>query len=165
MLSETRPGVDAADAAAAKTAGILAESAADAAGCTVYIGVGVNLAQTEFPASIRGRAVSLLLARRALPGGGDAVYTGEDRFRLLEKILARLHPEIAGGQSAAGWRERLQARLYRRGERVRFFAGAAGAGQLVEGTLSGIGENGEILITADGETETRAFVTGELDVY
>jgi BirA family biotin operon repressor/biotin-[acetyl-CoA-carboxylase] ligase len=162
---ETPSGVN----AAAKTAGILTESAADAGDCAVYIGVGVNLAQTEFPAGLRGRAASILLARRALPGGGGAAskaaYTGEDRFRLLEKILARLHPEIDGGQFSAAWRERLEARLYRRGERVRFFAGAAGTGHLVEGVLSGIGENGELLITADGETESRAFITGELDVY
>ncbi|MDR2053916.1 MAG: biotin--[acetyl-CoA-carboxylase] ligase family protein, partial [Treponema sp.] len=84
MLAGPLPG------GTAKTAGILAESVVDASGCTVYIGVGVNLAQTEFPAAIRGRAASILLARRALPGGGDAAYTGEDRFRLLEKILARL---------------------------------------------------------------------------
>ncbi|MDR2051802.1 MAG: biotin--[acetyl-CoA-carboxylase] ligase, partial [Treponema sp.] len=114
---------------------------------------------------IRGRAASILLARRALPGGGDAAYTGEDRFRLLEKILARLHPEISGEQSSAAWREHLEARLYRRGERVRFFAGSAGAGRQVEGVLSGIGENGELLIRADGETESTAFITGELDVY
>ncbi|MDR2784377.1 MAG: biotin--[acetyl-CoA-carboxylase] ligase [Treponema sp.] len=160
-LPEKQPRVN----AAAKTAGILAESVVDAAGCTVYIGVGVNLAQTEFPAAIRGRAVSLLLARRALSGNGDAVYTGEDRFRLLEKILACLYPEVNGGQSSAGWRERLDARLYRHGERVRFFAGSADEGRQVEGALSGIGENGELLITADGETESRAFITGELDVY
>jgi hypothetical protein len=93
------------------------------------------------------------------------VYTGEDRFRLLEKILARLYPEIVGGQSPAAWRERLEARLYRRGERVRFFAGGAGAKHPVEGVLLGIGESGELLITADGETESGAFITGELDVY
>ncbi|MDR2785090.1 MAG: biotin--[acetyl-CoA-carboxylase] ligase [Treponema sp.] len=159
MLSGIRPGGD----TAAKTAGILAESVVDTAGCTVYIGVGVNLAQTEFPAAIRGKAISLLLARQAL--SGSAAYTGEDRFQLLEKILARLYPEITGEQFSSGWRERLEARLYRHGERVRFFAGSADAGRRVEGVLSGIGENGELLITADGETESRAFITGELDVY
>jgi BirA family biotin operon repressor/biotin-[acetyl-CoA-carboxylase] ligase len=169
MLTGTRPGAD----AAAKTAGILAESVVDASGCAVYIGVGVNLAQTEFPAAIRGKAISLLLARRALSGSGDAEgradgiagYSGEDRFRLLEKILARLYPEIAGGQSPAAWRERLEARLYRRGERVRFFAGGVDAGRRVEGVLSGIGEDGELLITADGETESWPFITGELEMY
>jgi BirA family biotin operon repressor/biotin-[acetyl-CoA-carboxylase] ligase len=165
MLSETRPG----GGSAAKTAGILAESVVEASGCAVYIGVGVNLAQTEFPAAIRGKATSLLLARRALAGNGDAAgkaaYTGEDRFRLLGKILARLYPEIAGGQSPAAWRKSLEARLYRYGERVRFFAGGVDAGRPVEGVLSGIGEDGELLITADGETESRPFITGELDMY
>ena len=159
MLSGTRPGAS----NAAKTAGILAESVVEASGCTVYIGVGVNLAQTEFPAAIRGKATSLLLARRAL--AGKAAYTGEDRFRLLGKILARLYPEIAGEQSPIAWRESLEARLYRYGERVRFFAGGVDAGRPVEGVLSGIGEDGELLIMADGETESRPFITGELDVY
>jgi BirA family biotin operon repressor/biotin-[acetyl-CoA-carboxylase] ligase len=161
MLLETRAGAD----TASKAAGILAESAADDSGCAVYIGVGVNLAQTEFPAAVRAGATSLLLARRSLPAGAGkaAAYTGEDRFRLLEKILARLYREIAGGRLPA-WRGRLEERLYRRGERVRFFPGAAGAGQQVEGVLSGIGGDGELLVTADGETESRAFITGELGV-
>ncbi|MDR1353223.1 MAG: biotin--[acetyl-CoA-carboxylase] ligase family protein [Treponema sp.] len=162
MLLERRAGAD----TASKAAGILAESAAGDSGCVVCIGAGVNLAQTEFPAAVRAGATSLLLARQSLPActGKAAAYTGEDRFRLLEKILARLYREIAGGRLPA-WRERLEERLYRRGERVRFFPGGAGTGRQVEGVLSGIGEAGELLVTVDGETESRLFITGELDVY
>jgi BirA family biotin operon repressor/biotin-[acetyl-CoA-carboxylase] ligase len=160
MLIETRSGAD----TAAKTAGILTESVPDASGCVVYAGVGVNLAQTEFPPDIRTKATSLLLACRSVSGGsGKTAYIAKDRFRLLEKILSRLYPEITAGQSC--WKERLEARLYRRGERIRFFAGGPGAGLPVEGVLSGIGTDGELLITADGETESRAFITGEIDVY
>jgi BirA family biotin operon repressor/biotin-[acetyl-CoA-carboxylase] ligase len=163
MLITARSGAS----AAAKTAGILTESAADASGCVVYIGVGVNLAQTEFPQDIRAKATSLLLTRRSLSGASakTAAYTAKDRFRLLEKILARLYPELSGGQSSIGWRERLEARLYRRGERVRFFTGGPGAGLPVEGVFLGINADGELLLKADGETEARAFITGELDVY
>jgi BirA family biotin operon repressor/biotin-[acetyl-CoA-carboxylase] ligase len=163
MLINARPGAD----AAAKTAGILTESVTAASGCVVYIGVGVNMAQTEFPEEIRAKATSLLLARRALSGGSakTAGYTEGDRFRLLEKILARLYPELGAGGPYTGWRERLEARLYRRGGRVRFFAGGPGAGRPVEGVFLGIGAEGELLIRADGETEARVFVTGELDVY
>jgi BirA family biotin operon repressor/biotin-[acetyl-CoA-carboxylase] ligase len=162
----------------AKTAGILAESITDVSGCTVYIGVGVNMAQTEFPAEFRGKATSLLLAQQnpspALPhasgslgldGGPAGGYTGEDRFLLLKKILACLYSEIAQTPSGDDWRERLKTRLYRYGERVRFFDGGADTGQQVEGVLSGIGETGELLITPDGETQARAFITGELAVY
>jgi BirA family biotin operon repressor/biotin-[acetyl-CoA-carboxylase] ligase len=167
MLLETRAGAD----IAAKAAGVLAESAADASGCAVYIGVGVNLAQAEFPAAFRARATSLLLARRSLRAGGSGdggkadACGGAGRFRLLEKILSRLYREIGGEDPRAGWRERLEERLYRRGERVRFFPGGAGAGQQAEGVLLGIGCGGELLLRLDGETESRAFVTGELDVY
>jgi BirA family biotin operon repressor/biotin-[acetyl-CoA-carboxylase] ligase len=156
-------GARAASNAAAKTAGILAESVTDASGCAVCIGVGVNLAQTEFPAAFRGKATSLLLAQRALSGASPSA--GDGRFPLLEKILARLYPEITGDQTRSFWRERLEARLYRRGERVRFSEGAADTGRCIEGVLSGIGEGGELLITPDGETKARAFTTGELDVY
>jgi BirA family biotin operon repressor/biotin-[acetyl-CoA-carboxylase] ligase len=162
MLIETRSGTD----AAAKTAGILTESVPDTSGCVVYTGVGVNLAQTEFPPDIRANATSVLLARRSVSGafGKAAAYAARDRFRLLEKILARLHPEITA-ESCTGWRERLEARLYRRGGRVRFFAGGPGAGLPVEGVLSGISANGELLITPDGETESRACITGEIGGY
>jgi BirA family biotin operon repressor/biotin-[acetyl-CoA-carboxylase] ligase len=157
---------------AAKAAGILTESVTDASGCTVYIGVGVNLAQTEFPEAFRSKVTSLFLAQQTprltenTAGPlSRAAYTGEDRFPLLEKILVRLYLEITREQSRADWRERLNARLYRHKERVRFFAGGADTGEQVEGVLTGIGETGELLIMVDGETETRAFITGELAVY
>jgi BirA family biotin operon repressor/biotin-[acetyl-CoA-carboxylase] ligase len=157
-------------AVAAKTAGILTESVSDASCCTVYIGVGVNLAQTEFPEAFSRKATSLLLAQQslsaALPHTSGFIvpsYNSEDRFLLLEKILAHLYAELNETQS--DWRERLLKRLYRYGERVRFFAGGVDSRQQVDGVLSGISETGELIITADGETEGKAFITGELDVY
>jgi BirA family biotin operon repressor/biotin-[acetyl-CoA-carboxylase] ligase len=160
-----------------KAAGILTE--ADSG--TVYIGVGVNLAQKEFPQEIRAKAVSLLLARETIAAGNsntvdgkyDSVFTAPElsegaAFLLLEAILLRLHGELAAGVPAAGsgsWRERLTARLYRKGERVRFLSGGADAGEAVEGVLAGIGEDGELLIVSDGDDEPHAFITGELAVY
>ncbi|MDR0731769.1 MAG: biotin--[acetyl-CoA-carboxylase] ligase [Treponema sp.] len=174
-----------------KLAGILSETD----GSTVFIGVGVNMRQREFPPGLRRKATSLSLSLRELglegiggPGGpcSDSLETdspppgspetGSDpRFVLLGLILKRLHAEIeapaAGGKGsvlcvpATAWRERLEERLYMRGEQVRFIAGEADSGRIVEGTLQGIGPGGELLILPRGGGGERAFVTGELDLY
>jgi len=136
---------------AKKTAGILCE----AAGGTVHIGVGINVAQKEFSPHLREKAVSIALAadRDIAPG---------ERFSLLEKILARLFDELNAPQNAAGWKSRLEKRLYKKGEQVVFVEGEAGSGREVCGCLEGIGEDGELLILAEGEAQPRSFVTGEL---
>jgi BirA family biotin operon repressor/biotin-[acetyl-CoA-carboxylase] ligase len=140
-----------------KIAGILTEGD----GMRVFIGIGVNVAQTEFPAELRAKAGSIALAL-------EAALPAESRFDLLEKILARLYAELAAPKnsgSSGGWRERLAERLYRRGEQVCFVEGAADSGRELRGRLAGIGDGGELLIVPDGETEARPFVTGELRVY
>jgi BirA family biotin operon repressor/biotin-[acetyl-CoA-carboxylase] ligase len=141
------------DATVKKTAGILAE----ASGGTVFIGIGINVAQRQFPDSIQHRATSLSLA------SGEDIKS-ESRFVLLEKILACLHSEI---ESAAekDWRIPLVERLYKKGERVSFMEGGADSGRMVEGILDGIGPGGELLITPDGSKKPRAFLAGELRLY
>ncbi|GHV36124.1 hypothetical protein AGMMS49546_00840 [Spirochaetia bacterium] len=138
-----------------KIAGILTEGD----GRQIFIGVGVNVAQTEFPAELRAKAGSIALAM-------GTVLSAESRFSLLEKILPRLYAELESAKSGSVlWRERLTERLYRRGEQVCFVEGAADSGKEVRGVLAGIGEGGELLIVPKGETEARGFVTGELKVY
>jgi len=139
-------------AAAVKIAGILTE----ADGKTVYIGVGVNVAQRDFPEAHRAKAASIIQAVDNLPDGA--------RFALLEKILARLYREIECG-AAAAWRQRLTQRLYKKGRQVIFAPGAADSDCLVEGELSGLGPGGELLIIPNGEQGEQAFITGELRVY
>jgi BirA family biotin operon repressor/biotin-[acetyl-CoA-carboxylase] ligase len=147
------------DAKAKKAAGILAE----AEGGTVHIGIGINVAQSEFPLSLRDKATSISLAagRQIVP---------EARFTLLEKILSRLYRELEAPEEKAGgrssdWRGRLEERLYKKGEQVCFIEGEAGSDRIVEGCLAGIGPGGELLIVPRGETGARPFVTGELRVY
>ncbi|WP_043923052.1 biotin--[acetyl-CoA-carboxylase] ligase [Leadbettera azotonutricia] len=134
-----------------KVAGILTEGD----GKNVFIGIGVNVGQKEFPEALRGKAVSIFQAL------GDQEIP--ERFDLLEKILKHLYLEL--NNAAPPWRSSLEARLYRKGEMIRFIDGAAESGRVVEGLLSGIGRDGELLIKPDGEKDPRAFVTGELDVY
>ncbi|GHV91364.1 hypothetical protein AGMMS50268_18670 [Spirochaetia bacterium] len=138
-----------------KIAGILTEGD----GRQIFIGIGVNVAQTEFPAELRAKAGSIALAM-------GTVLSAESRFSLLEKILPRLYAELESAEGGSvSWRERLTERLYRRGEQVCFIEGAADSGKEVRGVLAGIGEGGELLIVPKGETEARAFVAGELKVY
>ena len=139
-----------------KIAGILIETD----GNNVYIGVGVNVAQTEFPQEYSYKAGSIIQALPSLP-----LDVG---FILLEKILFRLYEEIESpkvNEQDESWRERLLGRLYKKGEIVRFAEGAADCGSVVEGTLSGLGPEGELLIVPKGEKKERSFVTGELLVY
>jgi len=140
---------------ARKAAGILTETD----GKIVYTGVGVNVAQQEFPEEYRSRAGNIIHSFPVLPE--DA------RFDLLEKILSRLYAEIESPLSieSQAWRERLLNRLYKKGEIVTFAEGAADSEKLVEGVLSGLGSEGELLIIPRGEEKERAFITGELRVY
>jgi BirA family biotin operon repressor/biotin-[acetyl-CoA-carboxylase] ligase len=141
---------------ARKVAGILTEWD----GKTVYIGVGVNVSQSDFPSEYKTKAGSII---QACPGLGENA-----RFDLLEKILSRLYNEIEKPRIDAlpeCWRERLEERLYMRGETVTFLPGVADSGSLVEGVLSGIGPEGELRIIPVGEVKEQAFTSGELRVY
>jgi BirA family biotin operon repressor/biotin-[acetyl-CoA-carboxylase] ligase len=127
-----------------KSAGILVEGK----GNTVFAGIGVNVAQEEFPGEIRNRAGSLRLALGPLPLDAS--------FSMLEKTLDRLYGEL---RETAGdpWRFRLDERLYRKGETVRFITGS---GENVTGILAGTGPGGELIL--DTDREKRTFVSGEL---
>jgi BirA family biotin operon repressor/biotin-[acetyl-CoA-carboxylase] ligase len=129
---------------ALKTAGILTESESG----NVYIGIGVNLSQNQFQNS---KSTSIGLA-------AGVEYKTSDKFILLEKILSCLSAEI----DSSDWRERIETRLYKKGERVCFAKGAADSGDMVSGTINGIGPDGELLIIPDGETGLLAFTAGEI---
>jgi len=137
-----------------KAAGILTETD----GKIVYIGVGVNVAQEEFPEEYRSKAGSIIQFFPTL--------TENARLDLLEKILSRLYEEIENQPAKSEtWRERLLNRLYKKGETVTFAEGAADSEKIVEGVLSGLGPGGELLIIPKGEEKARSFITGELRVY
>jgi BirA family biotin operon repressor/biotin-[acetyl-CoA-carboxylase] ligase len=141
------------DGAYKKAAGILTEGN----GSAVFIGVGVNVGRIDFPPELRDRAGSLALAIGSLPPQAPLM--------LLEKILAYLHEEIETPQSLSPWRRRLEERLYKKGEAVRFTVGAADNLKTVEGVLRGIGPSGEIIIAAGNGVPgpEQPFVSGEIE--
>jgi BirA family biotin operon repressor/biotin-[acetyl-CoA-carboxylase] ligase len=143
-----------------KLAGILAEGD----GRIVHIGCGINVAQTCFPEELRGKAASLAMA---LSGAGDSnpASLAASRFRLLERILARLYGELGDSAGREDWRDRLEQRLFMKDREVVFIAGGTDSLARVEGRLLGVGPAGEILIEPRGEGKARPFVSGELRVY
>jgi len=136
-----------------KAVGILCE----ADGGNVHLGIGINTAQKEFPSHLREKAVSIALA-------ANRDISREERFTLLEKILEKLYAELDAAQCSEtnNWKPRLEKKLYKKGEQVIFIEGAADSGKKISGCLCGIGDGGELLITPDGETQARPFITGEL---
>ena len=143
--------------AAQKAAGILVE----ADGGDVHIGIGVNVAQRQFPDFLRDKVTSISLA-------AEREIASEECYTLLEKILMRLHAEIenSGGDQDGDWRGRIEARLYQKGKQVCFAEGPADSGKMVTGILCGIGPEGELLIAPSGgpEGKTVSFTTGELRI-
>jgi BirA family biotin operon repressor/biotin-[acetyl-CoA-carboxylase] ligase len=131
-----------------KICGILCE----ADGGNVHIGIGINIMQKEFPPYIKHKATSIFLE---VGQAGSKLY-------LLEKILSHLYNELENA-SGRDWKLNLEQRLYKKGERIQFKEGAAdNSVKTIKGTLSGIGDNGELLIIPDGENKEMLCVTGEL---
>ncbi|MDR1900886.1 MAG: biotin--[acetyl-CoA-carboxylase] ligase [Treponema sp.] len=187
-----------------KTAGILTESD----GSLVYIGIGVNVFQREFPDQIKTKATSIWKemekagkSRTGREKGERGILLGAccacgflrrqrrknpdypaslgslqgkkspcgrffgvlcaKRNKLLGHILARLHKELTADRT--DWRSRLEERLFKKDEQVRFIPGGADSPLKVEGILRGIGPEGGLIIEI--ENDSRSFITGELDVY
>ena len=156
-----------------KVCGILCEGASP----WVYAGMGINLLQKEFPPELSHRSISVLQAR----GGEQKVKDGIDRYRLLINLLQHSKDLLAerafagrdsadmtakaGKSTDVDWHRELDRRLYKKGERVRFLAGSAEEPSEVRGILDGVSATGELLIRTEGERQSRAFITGELDVY
>jgi len=133
-----------------KTAGILCE----AAGGNVHLGIGINVAQKEFPPHLKRKATSIALE---IESGLDP----SQRFCLLKKILTRLFDELET-RAGENWKKRLEERLYKKGELVIFIEGSADSGREIRGCITGIGDNGELLILPEGDNILQAFITGEL---
>jgi len=133
-----------------KTAGILCE----AENGNVHIGIGINVAQKEFPSHLCKKATSIAAA-------ASTQIMDEDRFILLEKILMQLFNELHV-INKSNWKVRLEKRLYKKDEQVIFIEGQAGSKKEIAGCLLGITDSGELLIKPKGESSARSFITGEL---
>jgi BirA family biotin operon repressor/biotin-[acetyl-CoA-carboxylase] ligase len=162
-----------------KIAGILTEGSISAAPPhTVFAGIGVNVLQKTFSGLDRA-AVSIAL----INGMHDAAshntppydLTAENprnsmqegqtlRFLVLEQILKALWTELVSEPQTepyiGSWRERISARLFQRGSRIHFAPGGRGSETAVSCIISGIGEDGELIVQT--EHGCQSFVSGEI---
>jgi len=135
-----------------KTAGILCE----ADDGNVFLGVGINVAQKKFPEHLRQKATSI-----ALEINDVQMIESKEKYTLLEKILLRLYNELEN-PSNKNWIINLKQRLFMLNEKIIFIDGAVDSGKEIKGQLIGIGDNGELLILPEGDSEIKSFVTGEV---
>lgn len=135
-----------------KTAGMVCEKT----GSFLLAGIGCNLLQQDFPLGLKEKATSLYqILREECPAPVDFLPV------ILQEIKTTLENPA--------WTEDIQSRLYKKGCKVRFYQGLSCAGtavkdgDLIEGILTGLGPEGELLI----ETPNKVFhcFSGELDVY
>ena len=133
-----------------KAVGILCE----ADGGKVHVGIGINVAQDKFEHPLCEKATSIALA-------ANRSVELTERFLLLEKVLENIYKELKK-PNEQNWKLRLEKRLYKIGKQVSFIEGAADSKKTIQGILTGINDNGELLIMPNGETLSQAFFTGEL---
>jgi BirA family transcriptional regulator, biotin operon repressor / biotin---[acetyl-CoA-carboxylase] ligase len=128
-----------------KLAGILAETE----GPAVVVGLGLNLAQQDFPPALAGRASSLFLE------GFDPVPEAEAVLRAFNDRLTRMYASFHNGDRGflqAGLRRRFMLR----GALLKLAVGDA----WVEGTATDLGPLGELILqTAAGP---RSLMAGEI---
>jgi BirA family biotin operon repressor/biotin-[acetyl-CoA-carboxylase] ligase len=131
-----------------KLAGILVESQVSGSHiASVIVGVGVNVAQAEFPEPISGIATSLVRL--------DARGAGREQLlaSVLEQLERRLSQLEAGDAAAIAGALRSHDAL--RGKRVRV--------EGLVGLASGIDDSGRLLVRADGG-EIVAVQSGHVEV-
>jgi BirA family transcriptional regulator, biotin operon repressor / biotin---[acetyl-CoA-carboxylase] ligase len=119
-----------------KICGILCEYSAP----WLYVGVGLNLLQREFPKDLVGRATSVALETDA-----------PDRAFLLKGILSEL------GADDPEWHEAVESRLWRKGERTTV---TMPDGSSMTGAVEGIDDDGSLVMMHVG-TRIR-IAAGEL---
>ena len=148
--------------AAKKTAGILCECDNG----NVFIGIGMNLVQKTFDNELSSKACSLLsflYDEYPDPEIQKPLLAPDAGCSLLEKILFCLHIELRDHDN--NWKDRLENKLYKRGDCVEFIEGGADSRNVVRGILSGIGDDGELIIKPENQNTSVKYITGELRVY
>lgn len=136
-----------------KLGGILCEVGPRA----LLVGFGINIAQRGFSGELAAKATSLALLAGAEDGAAGGLGGGAARDALAEAALARL----AGIGAEGDWKAAVEARLWRRGERVDLATGLPDRGERFEARLLGLGPEGALLVE-DGEGRPLALHSAEL---
>ena len=113
-------------------------------------GMGVNIANREFPPELAGRATSLLLAT-------GTEHSNEEVLSVLLGEIERFYSDLCLG------RNRELISQMRRLDVLRGTPVAVDAGEQITGTARGIDEQGRLIIeTPDGETHL--ISSGEVEL-
>lgn len=129
-----------------KISGILCETKNSYISC----GMGINIAQKEFPAEIAEKACSIKIVL------GKTVEREEILLYLLETFKENLKKPLCR------WQNLLEKKLYKKGESILFQEGLPGTVAITKGIITGIGSQGELIVK---ETETKLekrFFSGEI---
>lgn len=127
-----------------KVAGLLAE----ARDGLVFLSMGVNCLQSDFPRELSGKAVSLRMAAGPGPAPMD----------LLPPLLDEIKFWLGGAED---WKPAVEERLYLKGSPISFRLGLSEAEVPFSGILLGIQDDGQLLV--GNEKEVRAFAAGEIE--
>lgn len=132
-----------------KLAGILCESAIDAAGAgpLVFVGAGLNIGQLNFPPALERKATSLALALEVASRDAE---NATPRLPAIPEVLAVYLANLRDALAEETWREAVSEKLLWRGERISFLAGDPERRETVQGVIEGIGPSGELLFRRDG---------------
>ena len=144
--------------AGAKIAGIIVEMEGD----YLLAGMGVNLLQKKFPSDLRSPAISLEQAifRDSSPEEKNPQLPvpspSEELLPLLKEIEAHIEESPDIGE--------IEARIYGLREAVTVRLGDPSRGEVLNGTLSGLKDDGALLITS-GDGNQQAIYSGEIEVF
>lgn len=122
-----------------KMAGILCEND----GSVLYIGTGINVAQTHFPGDLTEKATSLSAIYSELFAENPRLF---QNIPTIEKVLLCFLSNLKKVLDMENWQESITDKLYRCGEQINFLSGHPDKKELINGRLEGIGKSGELLI-------------------
>ena len=81
----------------------------------IHIGIGINFMQKAFSNYLKNKATSITLSIRN-------EIKESDRFLLMGLILDNLYKELNCNEENTYWKERIEERLYKNGEKVVFLS-------------------------------------------
>jgi len=127
-------------------------------GTEVYLGMGINIGQKNFPPELADTATSLAKT--------DSASTDKLNFEsgnaLLEKILFCLFNEFNFAEYSGTWKNRLEQKLFKINEEVYFIKGQADSGNFIKGIITGVDDQGFLSLVPCGECNALFFNTGEI---
>lgn len=123
-----------------KISGILCESVKNC----ILVGIGINVNQKEFSTGARASSLSLLM----------------EKDLSLEELLSSVTEGLFNSVQDKEWLDKVNSRLYLKGEEVEFLEGHPKNNKRVTGILKGLDTNGKVILLQQSGEE-KAFLSGE----